>query len=444
MLDGNDASLALWRDALPTISSPGYALLKGRNCKFGEAARQRARLQPQQINHRFWSTLDIRPMRPKFGSSRHSADLVHAHLLAIHAQAAQPPEPTQQSEQPEQPEQPEQSEQPEQPQQWIIGVPGNLQHDQLALLLGIIEQCPFTAVGLVDRAVAALSCQRTAAHNWHIELQLHQALLTCVKRTAGQLRRDQVIPIPGAGWLALQDSLAQAIATAFIRQTRFDPRRQGVTEQDLYDQLPALLVALQQAAEYNMELGGHRARIERDALATACAAHYTRIARVLEEPAALVHLGPTLAQLPAIDDYFPAACTVAPESFYRGVAQHAALLGRVDNKLHFITRLPAGEAAASGSAGSAALSAPPAARPIAATAQHCRIDMHNGILTLHHHAGAPPRLNGAAVTDSQPLAADDTIALDDGKVWRLVELSRADGNANGNTNDNANDNGAQT
>ena len=238
VLDINDASLGLWQDDSLALSSPGYALLEGKDYHFGLAAREKARLLPRQINHRYWAQLDTEPMVPAFGPSRHSADLVHAHLLSIHEGGGRP-------------------------DNVIIAAPGSLQLNQLSLLLGIAEQCPFSVTGLVDRAVAACAGHPVADYNWHVELQLNQALLTGMRLENGQLVRDNLVPIPGSGWLALQDALARAIADAFIRQTRFDPRRSASNEQSLYDALPGILERLETASETNIDLDGRQARVER-------------------------------------------------------------------------------------------------------------------------------------------------------------------------------------
>ena len=58
-----------------------------------------------------------------------------------------------------------------------------MQHEQLSLLLGIVHQCPFEAVGLVNRSVAIGSLYANNTSTWHLEIQLHQALLTELRRS---------------------------------------------------------------------------------------------------------------------------------------------------------------------------------------------------------------------------------------------------------------------
>ncbi len=410
ILDINDANLSLWQDQNEVLRSPGYALLEGNSYSFGESARSQARLRPRQVNHRFWSQLDVEVLTPAFGPSRHSADLVHAHLLEIHAAAGQPA-------------------------QLMITAPGSLRLDQLALLLGIIEQCPFDAIGLVDRAVAAAASTAVGPYNWHVELQLHQALLTGISCQAGLLLRDKVVPIPGCGWLAIQDSLAKAIADAFIQQTRFDPRRQAATEQALYDHLPTLLEKLQSEPEYNMELGGHRARVERSLLAASCEKHYQRIIRGLQAQAGQVLLGPSLARLPDIMQHLPAATAVAESAISTAIAENLDAIQGDAEGLHFITSLPAGSSASPAEKSvpepvtqpEPTAAAAPESIPEPSVPSHCQIEFKDGALTLKHIGGGLCRVNGLAVTTSKPLAADDLIELENGSAWRLVEVDADNG-----------------
>ena len=201
LLDLNDSNLQLWR-AGEAVQSPGYALLDGKQYTFGSAARSAARLRPRDINTRYWWQLNTEGLQPALGPARHTADLVHAHLLDIHKQAGQPEE-------------------------IIIAASGSMQRDQLALLLGIVEQCPFNAVGLVNRSVALASTVACSGNLYHLEIQLHQAVITELRQSDGHLKLHRTTPLPGCGLLQLQERLVEIIAAAFVRQTRFDPRRKA-------------------------------------------------------------------------------------------------------------------------------------------------------------------------------------------------------------------------
>lgn len=394
ILDINDANLSLWRNSELGLSSPGYALLQGEEYSFGEAAKGQARRHPRQINHRYWSQLDTEPLNPAFGPGRHTADLVHSHLLSIFEEGGRP-------------------------ETVILAAPGSLQYNQLALLLGIIEQCPFKVAGLVDRAVAATASQPVAEYNWHVELQLNQALLTGMRCENGQLIRDNMVPIPGSGWLAFQDCLAKAIADAFIQQTRFDPRRSAANEQTLYDALPGILQTLKNASETNVDLDGRQARIERSSLAEACESHYERILRTITAADARVFLGWTLDGLPALAQRLPDAvhCTAAAVS--QGVAQHRDQVLADDAGVHFITSLPAATPAP------APVPAPePAAAPEQIPASRCQIEFNGGNMSIQTVAGPAPSLNGKPLAGTGQLADGDILELPDGSAWKLVAVRR--------------------
>lgn len=406
VLDINDASLGLWQGDSLSLASPGYALLEGKEYRFGLAAREKARLLPRQINHRYWAQLDTEPMVPAFGPSRHSADLVHAHLLSIHEGGGRPDE-------------------------LIVAAPGSLQHNQLALLLGIAEQCPFNVAGLVDRAVAACAGHPVADYNWHVELQLNQALLTGMRFENGQLIRDNLVPIPGSGWLALQDALARAISDAFIRQTRFDPRRSASNEQSLYDALPGILERLETASETNIDLDGRQARVERAALVAQCESHYERILRTVTSGDAAVFLGNTLQGLPELGQRLPDAVRCAAADAISGIEQHLTAIQADPSGLRFITSLPAASRASSAPAPVAQpIPAPePAPEPIPEPVEkippsRCQIEFDGGSVRIAAQDGPLPSINGTPLAGTAVLNDGDLLELPDGTTWKLTSVRR--------------------
>ena len=235
LLDLLDCNIQLWNGD-NHLQSPGYALLDGGEYRFGQAARSAARLRPRDINTRYWWQLSMEPLQPALGPARHTGDLVHAHLQSLYREGGEPGEA-------------------------ILAVPGSLQREQLSLLLGIVQQCPFDAVGLVNRSVALGSLFGGAGELYHVEIQLHQGVL--IELAAGDdfVEHRRTLPLPGCGMLQLQERLVEIIAAAFVRQTRFDPRRKAATEQHLYDALPDALRNLASSPETNIEVNGYRARI---------------------------------------------------------------------------------------------------------------------------------------------------------------------------------------
>jgi hypothetical protein len=399
LLDINDRNLQVWEGERPVLESPGYAWLDGRQLRFGVEARGQARRHPRDINHRFWWQLNMEPLQTRFGSSRHSADLVHAHLLDIHQQAGRPG-------------------------QLVFAAPGSLQTDQLSLLLGIAQQCPFETTGLVDRAVASTVGAITGSRCWHLNLQLHQAVVTHLAVEDGQLCRKQVTPIPGAGWLALQDSLANTLSQAFISQTRFDPRRKAATEQDLYDQLPAILVQLQEQSICNIEINGHRVRLEAQALIDACQGHYARINGAIQTAGEEIFLDPSIATLPGIGAAVPGSTALEDSALAATVSRHRELIEGGPAGVHFITRLPVVTRAAAASA------APPAPEPASPPPEPTPADppvrvelvLANGECSVQPAAGTAPRVNGVTIDGPTRLGEGDVLEIGEGRRWRLSEL----------------------
>ena len=321
LLDLNDSNLQLWHRG-QTVQSPGYALLDGKQYTFGSAARGAARLRPRDINTRYWWQLNTEGLQPALGPARHTADLVHAHLLDIHRLAGQPGE-------------------------IILAVSGSMARDQLALLLGIVEQCPFNAVGLVNRSVALASAVASTGNVYHMEIQLHQAVISELARSAGQLEMRRATPLPGCGLLQLQERLVEIIAAAFVRQTRFDPRRKAESEQQLYNALPAVLAALGKESEANMEVMGYRARIARNELYSAGELLFKSAPEAMGiiQPQDQIIMDPIAGLLPGLMEKFPQAQLIDSKALQLSVDQHLDTLVQVqsgagEQALHFVTTLP--------------------------------------------------------------------------------------------------------
>ncbi|MCY4427874.1 MAG: hypothetical protein OXC05_12710 [Halieaceae bacterium] len=403
LLDINDCGLHLWQDGERILTSPGYALLDGNRYHFGPFAQGRARLQPRNINHRYWWQLSTAPLQPGFGPCRHSADLVHAHLEAVLEQGGGHRE-------------------------LLLAAPGSMQSEQLALLLGIIEQCDFTLAGLVDRAVAAVAGAVHQGSAWFLELQLHQATLTRLQVLDGQLQRHSVTPIPGAGWLALQDSLGDAIAGAFISQTRFDPRRKAGSEQALYDQLPELLGRLQATGEDNLELSGHQARLDWSSLVESCREHCRRLAGSLPEASAQVFLDYRLALLPGLAQALPDARLLGIEAIHQGVMRCENEIRCEPDHVVFTTSLPAGEAPTElVSAGAASAREAPIVDAPAGENSRYRIEFQDGEYTLYPGGGEPPLVNGKPVTAALPLHGGDRLQANGAPLLILQEVVPGNG-----------------
>ena len=316
LLDINDSNLQLWHND-KRVQSPGYALLQGQHYLFGAAARSAARLQPRDINTRYWWQLGTDTLQPALGPARHTGDLVHAHLRQLHTEAQQPDE-------------------------ILLAVSGSMQHDQLALLLGIVQQCPFDAVGLVNRSVALGSVYSQGERMFHLEIQLHQSVLSELVARNNGIEPQRNVALPGCGLLQLQERMVELIAAAFVRQTRFDPRRKAATEQQLYDALPAALQALKTSAETNMEVNGYQARISANELEVAGKRLFDSVREsmgVLSSDDQVI-ADPIAALLPGLLGEFPKLEIVEIDAMRSALQAHETKLVQREQALNFVTNLP--------------------------------------------------------------------------------------------------------
>jgi hypothetical protein len=190
------------------------------------------------------------------------------------------------------------------------------------------------------------------------------------------------------------------IASAFIRQTRFDPRRKAATEQRLYDALPAALRALGQGDETNLEVNGYQARINGGELRAAGQRLFDSAAQALGElqPQDLLIADPLAALLPGLEQHLPHLQILPADAMQRALAQQQERLVQRGQALSFITSLPALEEQL----------APDKQEPAAAIAPQTATRAPAGPVPTHLLQGAK----------AQPLEADGTTL---GEGWELYQ-----------------------
>ncbi len=316
VLDLNDCNVQLWHEDT-AVQSPGYVMFQDKEYLFGSQARAAARLKPREINTRYWWQLSTEDLHPKLGLARHNGDLAHAHLQQLYQEAMCPTE-------------------------VLLAVSGGMQHEQLGLLLGIVQQCPFEAVGLVNRSVALGSLYGRGERLFHLEIQLHQALISELAQHEQHIELQRTTPLPGCGLLQLQERLVELIAAAFVRQTRFDPRHKADSEQQLYDALPAALHALQNSAETNLEVNGYRARISAQELQTAGKQLFDSTRETVGTLRTEDHVitDPLAALMPGLTTLFERIDVLQADDVRRALHLHQSQLVQHEQALNFVTTLP--------------------------------------------------------------------------------------------------------
>jgi hypothetical protein len=279
-----DAALVATRDGARVATSPGVALLDPQGLVVGEVAAAAARLKPVLAADRFWADLATDSQAQTTGPAVSHADLAHAHLSLLWNSIARPGE------------------------QVVLAVPGTMRLQQIGLALGIAKSIAMPVAGVVDAAVAACADLPAHATILHLDIHLHQAVLTQMQG-ANLLRRSRVEIAPRVGIKAVHSAWAQLISEAMVRRTRFDPLHQASSEQHLYRRLPGWLAALatQETVDVSIEAdaGIFTATLRREQFALAAEAYYAQLIDLVHtgrragEAATLV-LSSRAAALPAL------------------------------------------------------------------------------------------------------------------------------------------------
>ncbi len=315
-LNDSEIRVALGNDII--LRSPGYAFIDKDRIEVGAAAIKQARLNPRAVHNRYWKNLNQDPLQYPSSRARHNADLAFAHLLAIHEQAGKPGE-------------------------VIFAVPGSCSNEQLALLLGLVEASPLKAVGLVDTAVAATAPVAGKGNYVHIDIHLHQAILTRIN-VDEQVSRSSVQLIDGVGLTAIYDTTAQLIADLFIKESRFDPQHHPETEQALYDQIPACLDSLQTHTEVSLEIQYqqtlHHALLPAALLQQALQTRYQKILSAVNSADTCL-LSDRVARLPGLAMQLAKTEVLPSTSVFQACQQHLTSIRSSGSALTFVTSLPA-------------------------------------------------------------------------------------------------------
>ncbi|MFT5131624.1 MAG: hypothetical protein ACI9SC_000083 [Gammaproteobacteria bacterium] len=315
-LNDNEIRVGLGGDII--LRSPGYALIDGERIELGEAAAKQARLNPRAVHNRYWKNLNQDPLQYPSSRARHNADLAFAQLLAIHEKAGKPVEA-------------------------IFAVPATYSKEQLALLLGLVDASPFKAVGLVDSAVAATSPVAGKGNYVHIDIHLHQTILTRVN-VDDQVRRSSVQIIDGAGMLSIFDATAHLIADLFIKESRFDPQHHPETEQALYDQIPACLNSLLTNSEVALEIQyhqtQHQAKLPADLLKNTLQVQYHKIVSAIN-PTDFCLLSYQIAQLPGLITLLSDYEVLPALAIFQACDTHESSIRSTGSALNYVTSLPA-------------------------------------------------------------------------------------------------------
>lgn len=314
----NDIEFSMWQGDERT-SVPAYALLESAGLLFGEQARQRARLQPLQINNRFVQQLTMVETPELNPYARHHADLAYRFLQFTHQQTKGV-------------------------ERCVFIVPPNYDEQHMAVLLGVAKQCSFDAVGLLDQTVAVASSAAHSTPGVFCDLQLHQMVIGGFKFDDDQVHRTTTMSLDGFGLLDLHERWVRVIADAFIQQCRFDPLHDAAIEQQLWDMLPEKLHRNSDDTVFQFDLlNKHHAKIEREHMLAPVKAFFEQLASRLDGFGVVEQIlcSDRLSSLPGFADMDVRIQSVQPQCAAQALMRYQQKVCTNTPTLPFITSLPA-------------------------------------------------------------------------------------------------------
>lgn len=200
--------------------SPGFALPEKNRFLVGRTAEGKAHLHPLRFNNFFWDQLNTEPLKQPSLHARNHAEMAFAHLAKIWGQIKI------------------------YGNELIIAVPGFWDRNQLGLFLGIAEALSMPLKGIVALPIAASSRPCPERLLLHLDIHLHRFEITFLKQGDSLTVQDSAT-IKGKGLHDLHREWVETIAGEFVHTTRYDPLHQASSEQELYNRLPDILMALQ-------------------------------------------------------------------------------------------------------------------------------------------------------------------------------------------------------
>ncbi|HKT74349.1 MAG TPA: FHA domain-containing protein [Steroidobacteraceae bacterium] len=124
-----------------------------------------------------------------------------------------------------------------------VAAPACADPNGLAAFLGIARAMDLPVDGFADAAVTAVAALGLERSTVVVELGMHHVAATAVDTEAAQARRRRSRVTRLRGLADLHQRWLEFIASTLVKRTRFDPLHDAATEQQLFDQLPALAAA---------------------------------------------------------------------------------------------------------------------------------------------------------------------------------------------------------
>jgi hypothetical protein len=122
---------------------------------------------------------------------------------------------------------------------WIVA-PAHAEAVGLTALLGITRRMGLPVDGFVDAAAVTTAALGSEQNAIVLELGLHHAAATAVDCEGAQARRRRTVLTERGGLIELYQVWLDLVSTTMVKRTRFDPLHDAVTEQQVFEAIPAL------------------------------------------------------------------------------------------------------------------------------------------------------------------------------------------------------------
>ncbi|TNF90130.1 MAG: hypothetical protein EP301_01655 [Gammaproteobacteria bacterium] len=322
-LELNDQSLLIEAEDGSQFSEPGFARLSGDGIVSGEEARAVAWREPQHVYNQYWCHLNQTPLPVRHRHARHHADIAFAQLKKLWEQVGRV-------------------------DALILLAPGSFSRNQLSLLLGMVEALPSQPLAVIDSALAA--CADVDCDTLHVDLQMHESVLTVCRPQGGSVRIVGQEVFSGLGMAQMQNAMARHISDLLVESYRFDPLHSSAAEQAIFDQIPQWLTRLRWDPEVSIKVDSEQGELScilrRDAIKDLIGSRIESMRSFIERwPDCSLLLGSSSAPLTGlVDEFAKAEVTSRFAGTRRCIAGHAELLEQVDDLYRIRTLSRVGKA----------------------------------------------------------------------------------------------------
>lgn len=317
IIDLNDANIRVAKGEQILLNSPGYAVIKDDKIAFGSNAEKLTRIYPRNTHDDYWYRLSQDAIQSASNQIRHNADLAYMQLAEIQQQSGHATK-------------------------WLFAVPASFDHEQLSLLLGLLKAANYEEVQLIDSALLASSKHLNKGEHAHLDMQLHQSVLTSLA-TDDKHRVVTSNILPDAGLLNIYGQCAKLISTEFINQSRFDPHHNAETEQLLFESIPGCLNKLTSSAIHKLDIEyqgkSYSANITRESIVEKLLPIYAGIQKHIENNQQLI-LSHRFGILPGFLDNLADAHLLDEFSLFKSVNDYSGFLLNTELNTNYISELP--------------------------------------------------------------------------------------------------------